>query len=219
VDILVPTKEYYKVDQPLNASAFFKFLNDKNEVIPEGNGYQTYAQGTARACYGSFFAGAIPQKATKILVFHTRPTVPYTRVAIKRYIDDLNELGFPCHYMRNLTNEIRIEFRFKEYKYKVHLLSALTLIRVLWEHAYAKIPEIYFQAMDANPKADKFEELQKAHKKISNYGGHTVTGSNIKTNATLENYWKVVEHSRIGIYDAGNPGINKCWGATGHEYA
>jgi len=69
----------------------------------------------------------------------------------------------------------------------------------------ATIPDYYFQALDANPEANKFEELQKAHKhpELSYFNtNHTITDAgNGKANVEKDELFKRFEKTGIKVYD------------------
>lgn len=207
---------HFKSDVGLTATVYYKFLNKEGKPIPAPiSAYSEYYDTEGKdghACFSGFYQSAIPKEAIKIHIFHQVKMVPYSRVDVKRYIDDLNEMGFPCRYVKNLDKVIKIELNLKDYKWKSHLCSTLTLLRVLWESGLAKIPDYYFEAMEANPKADKFIEIQKAHKhpNLYNYGGHTIAAKGT-ANISRKAFFEKIETSKKEVYDTGNAGINKYW--------
>lgn len=175
----------------------------------EGNGKTT--EHARQACYASIFR-QVPEWVKSILLKENMSRVGYDEPEIKRWIDDLNEMGFPCH-LEGVDETVRIRLVMDEFKSKVHLCSTLSLMRLLWEGYYSKIPEIYFTALDENPEADKIEVLQVAHKKGGAGQGHCVTGTfngtpNVERKLLLERL-----SEGMGIHAVKNDYsmVNKAW--------
>lgn len=153
----------------------FELHNDK-EHSTNGTG----------VCYSELTYSPIDKKWTSVLLKQRVSNISYNEPEVKRWLGDLNEVGFPCHF-EGMDGDLKIRLVLKEFKSKLHLTSTLMLIRLLWESGMNVIPDFYFQAMDKNPKARKLLEIQKAHKhpsfrsnKINPYGyyyntNHTVT--------------------------------------------
>lgn len=179
----------------------FNLLGENNKIIQ---------QHTNAACFGAIF-NKITNKAKTIVVYHQRNMVPYDDNAIGRFIYDLNEMGFPCTHTID-HKYLKVRFKLQDYKYKAHILSALTIIRVLWETGLCGIPETYFQIMDDNPNADKFDVIQTAHKKIGGMSyGHMITYSNNGINEKRINFFNKCAASGLKVYDTGYPQIHQKW--------
>lgn len=180
------------------------------EATPANGYYQLGAD--TYGCFYHITYGAIQKDVTKIILFHPREKVPYKRVDIKRFIDDLNDMGFPCYYKLNNDKEIRIELKLEDYKKKTHLTSTLTLLRCLWEGTQiSTIPEAYFQILDKDKKVDKFIALQDAHRQVMPYVGHVVTAKTNGNNIDKEEFFKKLAQCAIPIYGNGQDSINNLW--------
>lgn len=127
-----------------------------------------------RACYADMF-NKVDKKWESVLLRENMDRVGYDEPEIKRWVDDLNEMGFPCQ-LEGVDETVRIRLTFGEFKSKAHLCSTLSLLRLLWENGLDKIPEAYFGMVDADPNIDKIDALQTAHKNLNAGMGHAVTG-------------------------------------------
>ena len=81
----------YYIDIPTTNYVYFKLLDKSDKVIENCPNYP---------CYGSIAHG-FNTKATKIHVYHEKTKVPYNTDCIKRWIADLNEMGFPCSFIED----------------------------------------------------------------------------------------------------------------------
>ena len=185
---------YYNKNAQPNIRVNFKLLDDNGCVI------RSYSD---EACFSNITYYAIPKRTAAILIHHSKDLVPYDVSAIERWINDLNEIGFPCAYIGSNAVEHNFQINIKDYKYKVHFISTLMLIRALYESGICMVPDIYFQLVDANPTIDKFDALQTAHKPTRSkkeflsrwYNtNHMVTydgngsGENVKKDTLFERY-------------------------------
>lgn len=180
-----------------------------------------------QACYSALFHG-VDKKWKAILLKENMDRVGYDEPEIKRWVDDLNEMGFPCH-LEGVDETVRIRLILDEFKSKVHLCSTLSLLRLLWESGLDKIPAAYFEVLDADPNADKIDVLQTTHKKLGAGSGHAVTGKyngtpNVDRKLLLERLSQGVGiHATIEKYGF----VNEAWrspdaqqkkGAYGYGY-
>lgn len=124
------------------------------------------------------------------------------------------------------TDKYNFEVKLSNYEYKLHYLSTFMLIRCLIEYKINEIPDMYFSMLDENPKADKFDLIQIAHKQdiFGGHSGHMITfhgngGEYIPKfgkysggkNTTFEKFMMACKESKITNFGAGRPDINKKW--------
>lgn len=148
------------------------------------------------ACYATVMNAPIDMKWKTILLQQPVGSIPYTRTQVIRWINDINELGFPCHFEK-MGKTLNIRLILTEFVSKIHLASTLMLLRVLWENGMNHIPDLYFQAMDENPRADRLVQIQKAHKhpgllvvqKPYYPGDKPYTYSSYNTGHTVTSHW------------------------------
>lgn len=185
-----------------------------NFILQEENSSVTH---THQPCYSIITYGKLDPKVQSIILYQPFNQVSYDKESVKRWLADINEVGFPC-YLEAMSEKdgIKIRLNLTEFISKPHLISTLMLARALWENRINEIPERYFQAMDENPEADKLLEIQKAHKfKIEPYGynsfniNHTVTNhSNRDVDSKL--LFKRFREGR-GVYESGLGGVSRLW--------
>lgn len=247
--------KYYHPERSQSAQVWFKTLDETGKVLKDYPGAACYAQIAAKA-YDEEYIKKYPfyamygmHKDTKsIHVYRSKAFMPYNVPEIKRWIDDLNEMGFPCRFVheevegddsrqekwaKGTTTKKDFEdmaLRFirhgaaapvdpnayynffvdvKDYQNKSHLFSTLTLIRMLSECYYDKVPELYFEMLDKDPAMDKLQALQDAHRNGNANGGHCVTFEGNGKNVTRDKLFKRFEKQN-DIWD-GTLNINECW--------
>lgn len=117
----------------------------------------------------------------------------------------------------NVDQYYHFEIKLSDYKYKSHLVSALMLVRCLTETGICKVPEIYFQMLDANPNLDRFDALQTAHKKlhdmnISANSNHMITyRANSANNVSMETLLKNYKNCGVEVLGRGYLGQSVKW--------
>ena len=213
--------KYYKTETPTNTNVSFRLLGESDVTLSRMRYGVLTPYDWNYACFSPITYSAIPPETRKILIYRFLNQIPYDLVAIKRWIDDLNTLGFPCsyHISTNDKNLIHFVVDLKDYKKKILVICALMLIRCLFEQHICYIPNFYFDLLDKNPKSDKFKSLQDAHKTNAdnefNYmnTNHTITDKSNKFNITRETFLNRVKDSRFGVYDNNDHdcNINGLW--------
>ena len=219
---------YYDHETETTSSVYFKLLDESGKVIRDYPG---------EACFSTITYALIPKGTAVVSIRHEKARVPYKVSEIKRWIADINEMGFPCSFvdeprpseierqkeyihatvnanMNDLAKKLlnhgqdrgeqsdeekcyHFEVRVKDFEYKSHFISTLMLVRCLTETEICKVPEIYFQMMDADPATNKFDAMQTAHKKLGPYGhenhyhntNHMITYDGNGSNVTQEKLW------------------------------
>ena len=148
-------------------------------------------------CFAPIIHYVIPSN-TEIILMHRQITAfPYEEKEIERWITDLNEIDFPCTFIGRNDTDYNFQINIRDYQFKAHLFATLMLIRALYERGICKIPEIYFEMMDKNPEADKFDTIQTAHKQVKTgyawdgkgqcaNAGHMITHEGNGKNVTKE---------------------------------
>lgn len=200
--------KYYDENRAKNLSAYmwYRLLDKSGKVITN------YANA---ACYGSISGGTIPKNTAVIDVYRERKLIPYNDEAIVRYVYDLNDMGFPVTLVslpKTETGTIHFHVFLDNYDTKPHLISTLTLLRMMWEAGMAKTLDIYLQLMDKKPDADKLDMIQAAHKtKGSNAnGGHSVTyngnGGNVDRDTLFKRFSKGIKVNANGYL-----GLTTAW--------
>lgn len=164
-----------------------------------------------QGCYASLFH-QVGNKWKSILLKEKMDRVGYGEPEITRWVNDLNEMGFPCH-LEGVDETVRIRIVLSEMQSKVHLCSTLSLLRLLWESGLDKIPEAYFEMVDKDPEADKIDLLQTAHKKCGAGSGHAVTGTyngtaNVDRKLLLE---RLSQGVGVHAARAGYRFVNEAW--------
>lgn len=83
--------KYYK-DAPVNHNVWFKLIDADGKLVDDFPGY---------ACFGEITHG-FDENAAMVQVYQQKRLVPYSRVEIQRWINDINEMGFPCFFEEEL---------------------------------------------------------------------------------------------------------------------
>lgn len=143
-------KKYLK-NTPTTAYVNYRLLS-KGKVTSENK---------HAACFYDLFQ-YIPPGTDKIEFYETKDLVPYEDEIIKRWVDELRELGFPSEVKVDAKSCV-FTVSVDDYKWKPHLLSALVLLRLIKESNLCKLPELYFQGLDEKPEQDRFKLLKRVH--------------------------------------------------------
>jgi len=230
--------KYHFVERASNYYVWFKLLDKNGKVLRDY---------PSAACFGAINTTMDSNTAT-IHVYRPKNLMPYNVPEIKRWINDINEMGFPCEFdydsnsvgdsekqekwanesVKKDLSDLALTIRrhgspapvdpnqyynfyvhLKYYVNKSHVFSTLSLIRALSESYMSTIPEIYFETMDKNPNADKFQALQDAHKTGRTSGhSHAVTyngnGSNVSHKKLMDRFKEKADiyNSRLAIHAA-----------------
>lgn len=81
---------YYK-DIPTTSYVWFKLLDGLGKEV------ENFPDS---ACY-SVIAHGFDKRAKQIHIYHEKAKIPYSIDCIKRWINDLNEMGFPCSFIND----------------------------------------------------------------------------------------------------------------------
>ncbi len=178
------------------------------------------------ACFSSITYGLLPTDARKILIYRPLAQIPYALPTIRRWIKELNALGFPCRARKaKEPNVMHFIIDLKHYVHKLHINSTLQLIRCLFERGICYVPEYYF----ADSQDDRFLALQQAHYSLAantaNFGdypgnsNHTVTWNGAKP-VTKDQLFARIAATKIGTYEKANygrPYLSAVWNGAKPE--
>lgn len=248
--------DYFDEKKQTTSMVSYKLLGADGKVVLEHN---------RMGCFSAITYKAIPEGTEIVRVKHEKSMVPYSIASMKRWIADINEMGFPAYLLEDvgpndeerrqifvnetthdlvldITSQVLLchtskpkdfdaptndndfyyfDLKLKDFEYKSHFISTLMLVRCLTETGICKVPHVYFQLMDKNPGADKFQTMQDAHKAQS-YGNtnHMITwdgnGKNVSKQVLFDRYKtcavKVRDHKgyNLGQSDKWN-GSNANW--------
>lgn len=210
--------KYWKHPKEVSSYVSFELEGERN---PEIKSTTSYHETPARpkdcpgyACFANITYYPISEEVKSILYKQPIEHFAYGEDEIRRWIADINELGFPCTLLE-IDKLVKIRLNLSDFETKEQLISTLYLIRVLHEEGSNVIPGKYFAAMDANPEADKFIELQKAHKSArDSWGGHT--GITAGSTPNLSKAEVFANFKRLGkpVYFDGkwNVAVQSSWG-------
>lgn len=180
-------------------------------------------------CYSDITYGTFSEKYEEIYTWQTLAQINYSEDKVKRWITDINEMGFPCSYEGIKEMVIDCYFtksacyvfkiQLKRYKFKAHLTSALTLIRYLMEDKIREFPKFYFKIMDLYPKLKKFRVMQMCHiyyKEVAYPNtNHTLRGGNATKWITKKELFKRIANTKIpchqSIYIGNSYHISTIW--------
>ena len=181
--------DYFDSSVRTHAYTSFQVLGENDGVLGNHNN---------AACFAAISAYTIPKTAKKVIFIREKSSSPYKEREVKRWADDLNEIGFLSKLIIE-PDRYLFEVDMSKYEYKEHLMSTLFLLRALFESGFNRVPEYYFQAMDKAPDSDKFIVIQRAHKKI-NMSGHMITGKDNGPDITKNTLFSRWKHSNKSVY-------------------
>lgn len=170
-------------------------------------------------CYASLFNGKVPDNCKTIEIYHPPAEIPYTKESIERWVKVLNDIGFPCSFEFGEMVIFKVEIA--AYKYKLHLLSTLMLIRNLIEDCLTPLPEFFFQHEDEHPKCDRFKVMIEMHERKYAYARdiHMVTYRNKGHDRIVGSFEELMaqfEASKMDIHYSGRGpkgglAVNSAW--------
>ncbi len=151
------TKEHQYIKKtPTDTFVSFNLYDKNGMIISEHPG---------RICFSDVSYELIPAEADHLTFWKDKSVIPYNFETCKRWTEHINWCGFPCS-IAEVKNRIVWTFKLSDFKYKLHFVCALTLARTLAEKGICHLVELYFDSLAENPKLDKFEALQLAHRNI-----------------------------------------------------
>lgn len=166
-------KYYQYQDKAIGTSVSYYLLDDKG--VKEVN----YP---AISCYGNILTYGIVPETCKILeTYVAYVNLPYSNESVTKWVELINEWGFPIEEVRFEENSVYFKFDLDKYPTKEYLTSALMILRYLWESGFNVIPAITLDLMEENPEADTFELMLFAHSQINQY----IVGAYYNTNHML----------------------------------
>lgn len=140
---------YYTGQQGYH-NIFFAVENPEGSILYTG------------ACYSAItYEDAIKERSKNIWLFQNVNNLSFKEREIRRWLDDLNEMGFPNHFELLDNSYLVVRLDLAEFKGKIHLSSTLMLVRLIWENG--SILDKYLMTMDEIPDGDKFSAMQQAH--------------------------------------------------------
>lgn len=181
-------------------------------------GEEVHVERTNEACFSAVTYGSVGPSVTHFVAFQEKKVVPYDAPGVKRWCEDLRELGFPIH--ESETKEFwEFTVAFSDMISKLHLNSTLQLIRCLYENdGISQIPARYFEMIDADPKRDKLEAIQLAMKVGDFNYNHTPTSKLTPGTIDRETLFTRFKECPVGTRDSNGYGssgrscnVTKCW--------
>lgn len=160
------------------------------------------------SCFSSFTYYPIDDKVDKIVIYHNLSRIPYGKHTIEAWIQNLNELGFPCSIEFDSYNAL-FTVKPSNFTKKFHFNSTLQLIRCLYESYICYVPEIYFSLISGKNLIDKFTAIQLAHLQLHGYKrgsmanyNHMITSkhNNLKP-ISIEEFKTRIEKSNYSMKD------------------
>jgi hypothetical protein len=211
------TYRFFKPKVETDASVDYKVVSADGQVLDKKDG---------RSCFSTLTYESIPRAADRVIVTRNVDELPYDKEPITLWINDLNTLGFPVAVSFPAKGPVTFTLWLKDYDRKVHLSSALSLIRCLWEQTICLVPGVYLTAVQTTSSLDdKWTILQDSHRAIKNmkrppghYGAnenHMVTYLGNGNNISRTAFWERVKNTKPGIYDA-NRRIYGCGGENSY---
>jgi len=127
--------KYRHSDRNRSNSVWFKTLDETGKVIrdyPQAACFAQIATKPSMAANGGYYSGYGMDRNTKTIhVYRNKSNMPYDVPEIKRWIADLNEMGFPCRFVGDeITSDEEKQKSFVKDTVKTSLrVAALKIIR------------------------------------------------------------------------------------------
>lgn len=161
------------------------YLEDKTVPLTTNVSYKTFDEtGTLifsrvnNQCFSDLTYGLINPRTEKVVITHPLTQIPYKPIIIQRWINTLNDLGFPCSV--DITEKHALfTVKPKDFVKKHHFNSTLQLIRCLFETYICLTPDVFFKlTADTDTIENKFYNLQLAHIHLNSYKEGRMANSN-----------------------------------------
>lgn len=173
-------------------------------------------------CFSAMSYDPIDKDADRLIVYHATLDCIYTEEEVKRWVEDVSEMGFSIEYLgidfHHSLPSYRFLLNFSDYRYKVHLTSALILLRYLFEDYIEVMPKHYFGLVEAAPELDKFKLMQMVHIYLINepYANtnHTLRRGAAFHLKSKESVWKRIEEEGTltkDYMDSNRCSVSRCW--------
>jgi hypothetical protein len=202
------TYRFFKPEIGTDASVDYKVLDKDGRELDKKAGW---------ACFSSLTYDSIPRNIDRIVVTRGANELPYDQAAIVLWINDLTALGFPVEVSFPNGGPVTFTLHLKDYDRKVHLSSALSLVRCLWEQTICLVPDVYLTRIKkASSLTAKWKILQDSHRAIKDmkrppghYGAntnHMVTYAGNGENISRAAFWDKVKGTKPSVYDKNREG-------------
>jgi gamma-glutamyl-gamma-aminobutyrate hydrolase PuuD len=165
-----------------------------------------------RNCYLDLNEEAIQLDATHLICFQPKVEIHYTLQEVKDWCTAMCEMGFPVKFEGIKRGYYHFCFALENYNKKLHLISALTLLRYLFEEGLDIIPRTYFEICKAvGEQVDKFGAMQIAHTYARGNSNHSLTNFTVQTVLTKYQFFDIVDSSEERLHACGSARINASW--------
>lgn len=220
----MPTYKFINLKTPTDTSVSFKTL-DKDLGIVESF--------DDSACFSGVTYQPISNRVKYVYVTRSMKWITYEKHIINKWIEELNDLGFPCAVEYDKNKQIAtFKLNIEHFKKKIHFSSTLSLIRCLWETGICFVPEAYFSKYKKGMTLDeRWMLLQDSHKdaqEMSRDNGIYINTNHMVTNARNDNidrikFWDRIENCSIDVYSSNgyyggkSESIEKTWNGAAHS--
>lgn len=180
--------KYFKTPRVNICSVNFKILDAQQKIVLS----------ESASCYSTVTYGKVSTNYKQLLTLIREETCPYDEQTVKRWLNDLNEFGFPCEYLGIDHDTYQVMINFDDFKnVRVHMTSTLMLIRALLESKINRVPDVYFTLLDESKDLDlngKFRLLQKAHVMVYTEDNYANCNHMVKYDGDICDHIKIMDN-------------------------
>ena len=186
-------------------NVWFKYVEVKSKVIYTSTG---------SACYYDITSRALARSVKFIRTWIDPIYSQYTEPEVVEWCAMMNRIGFPVMY-KGLNEKEGYVFvlAVAKYKQKLHLSSALMILRYLWESYLDDIPKHFFKIMKEVEDISEWDALQLAHQYMNTYGNtnHSLRDNKPRSFVSKEHIESL--YKDCCIYNDGRAPISYSWGS------
>lgn len=171
-------------------------------------------------CYASVTYHALNRNTDHILLYDPVSNVPYTKAEVELWIKTIRRWGFPMQYLgvRDNSHYIKIPIVKGDkqiYINRLHLVSAMTLVRYMFESGLNQLPKHFFAICEAvGKRVNKFAAMQVAHLYLEHANSnHSLRFFDPHTLVKKRDVFKIMKGS-CSIYEATRAYVNSSWCGT-----
>lgn len=186
----------------------FKVIGKDGEVLLK--------QSTFGACYSAITYQPLNKKTDHILLYDPVSNVPYKQHEVELWIKTIRRWGFPMTYLGVIDNCHHIKIPIVKgkkqiYINRLHLVSAMTLVRYMFEHRLNQLPKHFFAICKAVGKnVNKFAAMQVAHLYIRGNSNHSLRYMDPHTLVKKRDIFKEIKKD-LSIYTQTRAYVNNTW--------
>lgn len=173
-------------------------------------------------CYASIFQEGCPIGSKELVLY--QPTLIFSEDQVKSFINEINEIGFPCEYIGQNYNKYTDYINNNYYvfiidldkcKNKQHLLCIITLLRYMFEEFIgANFAKYYFNVVEKYPELTALDKIILASNCINRGTAHNLHSQGNMIFFDKEELFERIYKYKGTIFSKESGNLHKIWQTT-----